>query len=78
MITDETANVNVLKKQRQVWRVTAKPKSNLNPMYATIMDVPVTYAARPFNITSILMDNIANDAPLTVTLERFAQNEELD
>jgi hypothetical protein len=76
MITDETVNVNVLKKQRQVWRVTAKPKSN--PMYATIMDVPVTYAARPFNITSILRDNIANDAPLTVTLERFAQDEELD
>jgi hypothetical protein len=76
MITDETVNVNVLKKQRQVWRVTAKPKSN--PMYATIMDVPVTYAARPFNITSILRANIANDAPLTVTLERFAQDEELD
>jgi hypothetical protein len=74
MITDETNDARV--KQRQVWRVTGKPKSN--PMYATIMDVPVTYAARPFNITSILMDNIANDAPLTVTLERFSQDEELD
>ena len=76
MITDETANVNVLKKQRQVWRVTGKPKSNTT--HTTIIDVPVTYAARPFNITSILRDNIVNDVPLTVTLERFAQDEELD
>jgi hypothetical protein len=73
MITDETNDARV--KQRQVWRVTGKPKSN--PMHATIMDVPVTYAARPINITSALR-NIANDANLTVTLERFSQDEELD
>jgi hypothetical protein len=75
-IIDETDTALLgLKKKRQVWRVTGKPKSN--PMYATIIDVPVTYAARPFNVTSVLRD-IANDAPLTVTLERFSQDEELD
>jgi hypothetical protein len=75
-IIDETDTALLgLKKTRQIWRVTGKPKSN--PMYATIIDVPVTYAARPFNITSALR-NIANDAHLTVTLERFSQDEELD
>jgi len=73
MITVETGNV--VTKTRQIWRVTGKPKSN--PMYATIIDVPVTYAARPFNITSVLR-NIADDANLTVALERFVQDEELD
>jgi hypothetical protein len=73
MITDETNDARV--KPRQVWRVTGKPKSNTT--HTTIMDVPVTYAARPFNITSVLR-NIAGDANLTVALERFVQDEELD
>jgi hypothetical protein len=78
MITDETANVNVLKKQRQVWRVTGKPKSN--PIYATIIDVPVTYAeVSLLNVPARVVDrNIGNDVPLIVTLERFVQDEELD
>jgi len=73
-IIDETSG-NVVTKKRQVWRVTGKPKSN--PMYATIIDVPVTYESRPINITSALR-NIANNDNLTVTLERFSQDEELD
>jgi hypothetical protein len=73
MITVETGNV--VTKTRQIWRVTGKPKSNT--MHTTIMDVPVTYAARPFNITSYAR-NIAGDANLTVALERFVQDEELD
>ena len=76
MITDETSG-NVVTKKRQVWRVTGKPSPNKNATYGNIIDVPVTYAARPINITSALR-NIANDAPLTVTLERFSQDEELD
>jgi hypothetical protein len=80
MITDETANVNVLKKQRQVWRVTGKPKSNTT--YATIIDVPVTYAeVSLLNVPARVIDrnrNIGDGAILTVTLERFSQDEELD
>jgi hypothetical protein len=76
MITDETNDARV--KQRQVWRVTGKPKSN--PMYATIMDVPVTYAeVSLLNVPARVVDrNIGNDYNLTVTLERFSQDEELD
>ena len=74
MITDDTAATRV--KTRQVWLVTGKPTPNL--VHNTIIDVPVTYAsARPVNITSLFKANIADDASLTVTLERFTP-EELD
>jgi hypothetical protein len=72
MITD---NTDARVKTRQVWLVTGKPTPNL--VHNTIIDVPVTYAADPKNITSLLKANIANDASLTVTLERFTP-EELD
>jgi hypothetical protein len=68
-IKDET---DVLIKKRQVWLVTGKPKSNTT--HATIIDVPVTYTARPSNVTSVIR-NIVNDANLTVALERFAPDE---
>jgi hypothetical protein len=75
-IKDETNTQVTQVKKRQVWRVTGKPSKNATT-YGNIIDVPVTYAARPFNVTSVLRD-IADGANLTVTLERFAQDEELD
>ena len=77
IITD--AGGNALTKNRQVWRVTGKPSPNKNATttYGNIIDVPVTYAARPFNVTSVLRD-INDNTSLTVALERFAQDEELD
>jgi hypothetical protein len=75
-IIDETSG-NVVTKKRQVWRVTGKPSPNTNTTYGNVIVVPVTYASRPFNITSALR-NIENDHNLTVTLERFSQDEELD
>jgi hypothetical protein len=75
-IIDETSG-NVVTKKRQVWRVTGKPSLNTNTTYGNIIGVPVTYESRPINITSALR-NIANNDNLTVTLERFSQDEELD
>ena len=72
IIITDAGTGNVVTKNRQVWRVTGAPKPNAT--YSTIIDVPVTYAARPFNITSVLR-NIANNANLTVALERFALEE---
>lgn len=70
-IVDETDTTLLgLKKKRQVWRVTGKPIKNATK--DNIIDVPVTYAARPFNV---LRDNIANDSSLTVALERFSPEE---
>jgi hypothetical protein len=73
-IIDETAGNNLLTKlvptKRQVWRVTGKPIKNATK--DNIIDVPVTYAARPYNVTSVLRD-IANASSLTVTLERFSE-----
>jgi hypothetical protein len=74
-IKDETNTQVTQVKKRQVWRVTGTPKSNTT--HNTIIDIPVTYAARPFNVTSVLRD-IDGDANLTVALERFVQDEELD
>lgn len=75
-IKDETAGGNVVTKlvttKRQVWRVTGKPIKNATK--DNIIDVPVTYAARPFNVASVLRD-IANDSSLTVSLERFSPEE---
>lgn len=75
-IQDETAGGNVVTKlvttKRQVWRVTGRPIKNAT--HDNIIDVPVTYAARPFNVASVLRD-IANDSSLTVTLERFSPEE---
>jgi hypothetical protein len=75
MITDDPL---IRAKRTQVWRVTGKPKSN--PIYATIIDVPVTYAeVSLLNVPARVVDrNIGNGYNLTVTLERFAQDEELD
>ena len=74
IITD--AGGNALTKNRQVWRVTGKPSPNKNATttYGNIIDVPVTYAARPFNVTSVLRD-IDDNTSLTVALERFALEE---
>jgi hypothetical protein len=72
IIITDAGTGNVVTKNRQVWRVTGAP--NPNATYSTIIDVPVTYAARPFNLTSVLR-NIANNANLTVALERFALEE---
>ena len=72
IIITDAGTGNVVTKNRQVWRVTGEPKPNAT--YRTIIGVPVTYAARPFNITSVLR-NIANNANLTVALERFAPEE---
>lgn len=70
-IKDETdATLLGLKKKRQVWRVTGKPIKNAT--HDNIIDVPVTYAARPY---TVLRDNIANDSNLTVALERFSPEE---
>jgi hypothetical protein len=75
MITVETGNV--VTKTRQIWRVTGKPKSN--PMYATIIDVPVTYAeVSLLNVPARVVDRNIGNVPLIVTLERFVQDEELD
>lgn len=67
MITD------VQQKTRQMWLVNDVPKPN--PNYPNVINVPVTYSVRPFNVASVLKDNIANDANLSVTLERFAPDE---
>jgi hypothetical protein len=73
-IIDETAGNNLLTKlvptKRQVWRVTGKPIKNATK--DNIIDVPVTYAVRPYNVTSVFRD-IANSSSLTVTLERFSE-----
>jgi hypothetical protein len=73
MITDAGSG-NVVTKNRQVWRVTGNPSKNATTTYVNIIDVPVTYAARPFNVTSVFRD-IANDISITVTLERFSPEE---
>ena len=87
MITDETGNV--ITKKRQVWRVTGNPIKNARHEN-TIIDVPVTYAevsllnvpARVIDRNRNIVDggnrNIVDGANLTVTLERFVQDEELD
>jgi hypothetical protein len=72
IITD--AGGNALTKTRQVWRVTGNPSKNATTTYGNIIDVPVTYAARPFNVTSVLRD-IDDNTSLTVALERFALEE---
>ena len=76
-IKDETAGGNVVTKlvttKRQVWRVTGRPIKNATK--DNIIDVPVTYAARPFNVTSVLRDNIDDGSSLTVALERFSPEE---
>jgi hypothetical protein len=76
-IIDETTG-NVVTKKRQVWRVTGKPKSN--PIHAIIIDVPITYAEVSMrNVPARVIDlNIGNQSNLTVALERFVQDEELD
>jgi hypothetical protein len=63
-----------------VWRVTGKPSPNKNATYGNIIDVPVTYAeVSLLNVPARVVDrNIGNDYNLTVTLERFVQDEELD
>jgi hypothetical protein len=78
MITDETGNV--ITKKRQVWRVTGKPSPNKNATYGNIIDVPVTYAeVSLLNVPArVINRNIINGYNLTVTLERFVQDEELD
>ena len=78
MITVETGNV--VTKTRQIWRVTGKPSPNKNATYGNIIDVPVTYAeVSLLNVPARVVDrNIGNGYNLTVTLERFSQDEELD
>jgi hypothetical protein len=81
MITGETGNV--ITKKRQVWRVTGNPIKNANATtYGNIIDVPVTYAeVSLLNVPARVIDrnrNIGDGAILTVTLERFSQDEELD
>jgi hypothetical protein len=72
-IKDET---NTQVKKRQVWRVIGAPRPNKNATtYGNIIDVPVTYAVRPLNVTSVLRDDIAGDSSLTVALERFSPEE---
>jgi hypothetical protein len=80
-IIDETDTALLgLKKKRQVWRVTGKPSPNKNATYGNIIDVPVTYAeVSLLNVPARVVDrNIGNGYNLTVTLERFSQDEELD
>jgi hypothetical protein len=85
MITGETGNV--ITKKRQVWRVTGNPIKNANATtYGNIIDVPVTYAeVSLLNVPARVIDrnararrDIDNGVNLTVTLERFSQDEELD
>jgi hypothetical protein len=78
MITGETGNV--ITKKRQVWRVTGNPIKNANATtYGNIIDVPVTYAkVSLLNVPARVIDrnrNIGDGAILTVTLERFSQDE---
>jgi hypothetical protein len=77
MITDDPLT---RVKRTQVWRVTGKPSPNKNATYGNIIDVPVTYAeVSLLNVPARVVDrNIGNDDNLTVTLERFSQDEELD
>jgi hypothetical protein len=77
MITDDPPN---RAKRTQVWRVTGKPSPNKNAMYGNIIDVPVTYAeVSLWNVPARVVDrNIGNGYNLTVKLERFVQDEELD
>ena len=80
--------LTTLEKRKQVWRVTGNPIKNANATtYGNIIDVPVTYAevslwnvpARVRNRNNVAdRRDIGNDAILTVTLERFSQDEELD
>ena len=71
-IVDETDTaLRGVKKKRQVWLVTGAPIKNAR-YENTIIDVPVTYAVRPLNVTSYSRD-IADASSLTVTLERFSE-----
>jgi len=69
-------------KRKQVWRVTGNPIKNANATtYGNIIDVPVTYAeVSLWNVPARVRNrrDIGNGAILTVTLERFSQDEELD
>jgi hypothetical protein len=80
MITNES--VNVITKKRQVWRVTGNPIKNARHEN-TIIDVPVKYAeVSLWNVPARVINRNRRDIPdnvnLTVTLERFSQDEELD
>jgi hypothetical protein len=84
IITDEPPPNGARAKRTQVWRVTGKPSPNKNEnatTYRNIIDVPVKYAeVSLLNVPArVERDrNIGNDYTLTVTLERFSQDEELD
>ena len=72
-IVDETVTA-LLKKKRQVWRVTGKPIKNAR-YENTIIDVPVTYAEVSLvNVPArVIVRDIADASSLTVTLERFSE-----
>ena len=84
IITDEPPPNGARAKRTQVWRVTGKPSPNKNEnatTYGNIIDVPVKYAEVSLLNVPARVDrdrNIGNDYTLTVTLERFSQDEELD
>ena len=73
LITTATAPI-----KKQMWLVEGVPKPNLN--YPNVMNVPVSFMKlRLTNLNTILPGNtnIPNGATLTVTLQRFTQ-ENLD
>ena len=67
LITDETPGATI--KKMQMWLVEGAPQPN--PKYPSkVVDVSVTFFT--FGLTNLLgNDNIANNAALTVTLQRF-------
>jgi hypothetical protein len=74
LITTATAPI-----KRQMWLVEDVPKPNTN-YQDKVMNVPVSFTkARLTNLKTILPgdNNIPNNEPLTVTLQRFTQ-ENLD
>jgi hypothetical protein len=77
LITDETAGPTI--KKKQMWLVTKQPF--VNQTFSQVVNVPVSFMKlRLTNLRTILPgddDNIPNTAPLTVTLQRFTQ-ENLD